>query len=221
MNFLLSLFVSIELLVISSAFPNRESRIINGRNAVPGEAPYMIQVQLRGQIVAPQHWCGGALITSQHFVSAAHCFTFDGSSRFSYVATAGQHNLRVVSGHEQVRNVVDFINHPNYNDSAGVFSGFDINVVRVDQPFVVNQQYVQTIPLPPRNEMPRGDLQIFGWGATQPNGGGIPDILQTTTKFVMDSELCREIFLVIFEGRNPMHYTDLCAGPIDGSTDSW
>lgn len=170
-------------------------------------APYMIQVQIRGTIVAPIHSCGGALITTRQFVSAAHCFTFGPDSRFSYVATAGQHNLRINSGNEQIREVTQFINHPNYDEDAGVFSGFDISVVSVNQPFTLNQ-WVQVIPLPARDRMHTGDLQIYGWGATNPNGSGIPDILQTTTKIVLDPELCREIFLSIFDGRNPMHQTD-------------
>lgn len=219
MKFHLVAILLIDFLVLSSAFPNRESRIINGRDATPGEAPYMIQVQLRGQIVAPQHWCGGALITTSQFVSAAHCFTFGPESRFSYIATAGQHNLVINSGNEQERAVTRFINHPNYDGDAGVFSGFDISVVSVDQPFAVNQ-WVQTIALPERDRMHTGSVQIYGWGATNPNGSGIPDILQTTTKAIMNPELCAEIFLSIFDGRNPMHVTDMCAGPLDGSTDS-
>lgn len=219
MKFLLALSLTIELLVLATAFPNRENRIINGRDAQPGEAPYMIQVQVRGQIVGPQHWCGGALITTSQFLSAAHCFTFDEESRFTYVATAGQHNLRVSSGNEQERTVTRFINHPNYDNDAGVFSGFDISVVSVNQPFTLSQ-WVQPVQLPPRDRMHTGDVQIYGWGATNPNGSGIPDILQTTTKIVLDPALCTEIFLNIFNGRNPMHFTDMCAGPLDGSTDS-
>lgn len=45
-------------------------RIIGGRDARPGEIPYLISLSLYGQL-----YCGGTLIAAQWFLSARHCFT--------------------------------------------------------------------------------------------------------------------------------------------------
>lgn len=213
-------FVSILIIVfvaVSSAFPDRGSRIINGRDARPGEAPYMIQVTLRDRngIIRPFQHCGGALVNANWFLSAAHCFQLSPQSRFTYVIFAGQHNTRVNSGNEQERSVARIINHPRYDNDAELFSGFDISAVNVNQPFTLNQ-WVQPIILPPRNYRHKGNIQVFGWGATQPNGGGIPDILQTTTLIVVDQDLCVDILTTLNNGRNPVNQYDMCAGPLDG-----
>lgn len=153
-------------------------------------------------------------------VSAAHCFAWNWSGRFTFTATAAQHNWRVDSGDEQVRNVVRIINHPNYDNKGNtvVSEGFDISVVIVDQDFVFNA-LVGTIRLPPPNFIHSGDVRAFGWGSYVASPPPIlPDILQTTTLNILPFEVCRELFNAIFPTGHPLHFTDLCTGPLDGST---
>lgn len=44
-------------------------KIVGGREAVPHSWPWMVSLQINGT-----HTCGGALISPQWVVSAAHCF---------------------------------------------------------------------------------------------------------------------------------------------------
>jgi secreted trypsin-like serine protease len=205
------------LFAVCSAFPNRDSRIINGRDARPGEAPYMVQIQIRNETSRGQ-MCGGAIVTPTRVVSAAHCFTWNWAARWSLVAIAGQHNWRVESGNEQERSISRIVNHPQYNPNSREPAGWDINFFEVSEPFVYNE-WVQPIALPNPNVMHTGPIQIYGWGATIPAGGGIPDILQTTTKTIIEPELCDAMFEALF-GRPMVHEFDMCAGPLDASTDS-
>jgi len=68
---LISLFVVSALAVPSS----RSSRIWNGVNATPGQAPFMIGMLWYEEdtTVQPMNFCGGAIINELWVVTAAHC----------------------------------------------------------------------------------------------------------------------------------------------------
>jgi secreted trypsin-like serine protease len=157
-------------------------------------------------------------VNPRWIVSAAHCFTRNTLDRFILIATAGQHNWMEVSLNEQTRNVVKIVNHPNYNDQGGdVISPFDINVIRVDRDFVLNN-LVRTISLPPPNFIHSGNVQAFGWGVWDMRPPGpLPDILQTATLNIIEFASCRALLDARFPGSNPLHFTDLCTGPLSGS----
>ena len=160
----------------------------------------------------------GALVNPRWIVSAAHCFAWNWVDRFTFIATAAQHNWRVETPDVQTRNVASIINHPSYNNQGGmVVSPFDINVVRVDSDFVLNS-LVATIALPPSSFIHSGDVQSFGWGSMVPVAPPIlPDILQTSMNDIIPFASCLEIFNTIRPGGHALHFTDLCSGPLDGS----
>jgi secreted trypsin-like serine protease len=111
------------------------------------------------------------------------------------------------------------VNHPNYDNQGGtvVSEGFDINVVQVDQDFVFNA-LVGTIRLPQPNVIHTGRAQNFGWGSYVPVPPPIlPDVLQTTTVDILPFDQCRELFNALWNP-NPLHFTDMCTGPLDGSS---
>jgi secreted trypsin-like serine protease len=237
----MKLLVVISVLVaLVQAFPDRNSRIFNGRDARVGEAPYMIQFrQIRVGETFAQHFCGGerefdeefnflrfflskwilgSLVNPRWIVSAAHCFVWNWQGRFTFIATAGQHNWRQESPDEQTRNIERIVNHPNYDNQGGmVISPFDINVLRVDRDFVLNS-LVRTISLPPPNFIHSGNVQAFGWGVWNIGPPGtLPDILQTATLNIIEFASCRALLDARFPGSNPLHFTDVCTGPLSGS----
>lgn len=51
-----------------------EDRIVGGSLAEPNEYPWIVAIMNTHQ---NQIWCGGSIITTEHILSAAHCFQED------------------------------------------------------------------------------------------------------------------------------------------------
>lgn len=148
-------------------------------------------------------------------VSASHCFAWNWRDRYTFIATAAQHNWRVESDDEQTRDVVNIILHPNYDNSRGV-SPFDISMVEVASEFVLND-LVATIALPSMNFMHSGEVQAFGWGSMVPKAPPVlPDVLQTATLDIIPFSQCLEILNHLYNFNHPFHFTDMCTGPLNG-----
>lgn len=172
------------LLVSTLALPpSRESRIWNGENATPGQAPYMIGILWYEfeTTVQPLNICGGAIINQWWVVTAAHCLdnNLTGIGRFEIVV--GQHFVSIGnrSGREQFRDIALELWHPLYIGGA---SAYDIAIVRLDRPLEFNE-FVQPIALPPQAARPpqSGSLSVFGWGSTSGQPPHVlPDELQVS-----------------------------------------
>ena len=49
-------------------YPVRQSRLVGGQNAFPAQFPFQVSVRKYGS-----HICGGAIISANYVVTAAHC----------------------------------------------------------------------------------------------------------------------------------------------------
>ena len=173
----------LSLLIVSSLAspPSRESRIWNGANAQPGQAPYMVGILWYEEdtTVQPLNICGGGIINVWMVITAAHCLdnNLTGIGRFEVVV--GQHFVSIAnrSGREQFRNHALEIFHPLY---AGGASAYDIALIRLDRPLEFNE-FVQPIALPAQSSVPpqSGTITAFGWGSTSGQAPHVlPDELQ-------------------------------------------
>lgn len=65
------------------------NRIYGGEDALPGEFPHQVSLQVR---FFNSHICGGSLITDQWILTAAHCFT-RGAYPYHWQIKLGKHRL--------------------------------------------------------------------------------------------------------------------------------
>lgn len=192
--------------------PFKDSKIVGGENAVEHSAPFVVTLQAdRTGSGVYRHTCGGSILTPTWILSAAHCVM---GPLVSYQIVAGQHNLAVSSGREQIRKVSNFIMHESFVPGP-VVGPFDVAVLRLEIPLTFVAGVVGSINLPAVNSIPSGDVRLFGWGSTsQTETPAIPDILQTATKPIIQLPLCREIVNAIFD-HDPLHSSNVCTGPLD------
>uniref|UniRef100_T1GQQ4 Peptidase S1 domain-containing protein n=1 Tax=Megaselia scalaris TaxID=36166 RepID=T1GQQ4_MEGSC len=138
-------------------------RITGGRPADPDEWPWMVAILRKGY---PSAWCGGALITDRHILTAAHCiyklkvadlFARLGEYDFKQFNETRSRDFRIAA----MVHHIDFdpLNYEN-----------DIALIRIEKPTIFNT-YVWPVCMPPIGEMWEGYNGIVtGWG-TQHFGG--------------------------------------------------
>ena len=94
--------------------PGYSERVVGGEDALHGQFPW--QVALVRDLDPSRQFCGGALITTTHVLTAAHC-TKD-LSPLNVGVTVGMTNLSSSdSGGDQAGTVVavrEILNHPDY-----------------------------------------------------------------------------------------------------------
>lgn len=89
-----------------------QSRIVGGQDAIRGQFPYSVSIR---DYKSKAHFCGGALISDQHILTAAHCLQKNRSKA---------HNLYIVVGallrndDETMIRVSRISVHQHYNDTS-------------------------------------------------------------------------------------------------------
>ncbi|VEN53482.1 unnamed protein product [Callosobruchus maculatus] len=154
-------------------------------------------------------FCGGALLTDTHVLSAAHCFT--GVTASDIRARLGEYSFKQ---HSESRardyDVAEIIVHENY--VSATYEN-DIAVVRLKSPTSFNA-YIWPICLPPiegtyENEMPI----VVGWGQLY-YGGPTSDVPMQVAVPVWPQQKCIDAYI--------QKVTDntLCAAGYEGNKDS-
>uniref|UniRef100_A0A0A1XE27 Serine protease SP24D n=1 Tax=Zeugodacus cucurbitae TaxID=28588 RepID=A0A0A1XE27_ZEUCU len=135
-------------------------RIANGITAAPGQFPSTVSVRVGGA-----HSCGGALISQNFVVTAAHCvYSIPASFLTVQAGTINRTETGVIAG------VTKVIPHPDY------YYDNDIALLELDTALNYSD-IIQPIPLAAL-EVPAGEqVTISGWGRVQ-DGGPLSEILQ-------------------------------------------
>lgn len=137
--------------------------IVGGRTAKRGQFPFMVSLRT----AANSHFCGGAIISNNWVLSAAHCMQNDTSRPRNVFAWVGAHSRR-----DGVRHAVNaIINHPQYHTELH-FN--DICVIRTSQPIQYAQGRIEPLRLPRRDTTVKTNTWIAGWGLTGVSLNTIP-----------------------------------------------
>nr|XP_015215094.1 PREDICTED: transmembrane protease serine 6 [Lepisosteus oculatus] len=183
------------------------SRVVGGTNSTEGEWPWQASLQVKGR-----HLCGGALISSQWVVSAAHCFQDDSLAFPSqWTVYLGKLRLDQSSKSEMSFRVQEIHTHHYYDDET---HDYDLALLRLDKPiFLTTVAQPACLPAPTHLLEPGILCWVTGWGAKK-EGGPVSSILQKVDVRLISQDICNRSYRYQISPRM------LCAGYPDGKKDA-
>ncbi|XP_050072847.1 serine protease 27-like [Anopheles maculipalpis] len=201
----------------SESASNLGERIVGGRNALPGEAPF--HISLRNRYHEHRHgfgrglFCGGSLISAQRVLTAAHCFTTKASNM---VVVAGILNRFDRSARMQQRQVFRYLAHPGWSRKS-MYA--DIGLVSLLVPFSISDPPSNLLPIALTNHGPREGERctIYGWGQTREGRKQFqPVCLQKAEVTVLDLDRCKRSLRPVLSVPDGT----FCAGSFAGEVDA-
>nr|XP_016851672.1 PREDICTED: serine protease 27 isoform X1 [Anolis carolinensis] len=196
--------------------PAALNRNVGGEDSIEGEWPWQASVRKMGK-----HICGGALITHEWVVTAAHCFRPD-DDPYQYTVMLGANKLENSQPQKQSIGVGNIIRNPRY---AGEATSGDIALVRLIRP-VRFTNYIIPICVPTANvEFPPGmKCWVTGWGDIS-EGQDLPSPkkLQKLQVPIIDTQTCRRLYNIDMGQSLPRKQIQndmMCAGYAEGMKDT-
>lgn len=182
-----------------------QGRVTGARPANPREWPWMASITPEGF----EQYCGGALISDRHVLTAAHCtrrwkaeelFVRLGEYDFKRTNDSRSYNFKVVEIRQHEK--FDLSTYRN-----------DIAILKLHRPAVFNT-YVWPICLPPRGlDLDDEMAVIIGWG-TVFYGGPHSSVLLEVSVPVWNQQTCANSFVDSIFDEN------ICAGGHEGGKDA-
>lgn len=157
---------------------------INGGVEVKNIVPYQVSLQAYRRN-RWRHFCGGAIISANHVLTAAHCVDKIKPEDLHIVAGTLTWN----SGGQRHRAAAKRV-HPQFSLSPRIIN--DLAILKVLPAFNLHRSTIGTISLGSTSRVgDRVNVRITGWGATTPTAaGGLPDRLQQLDYQTISNEEC-------------------------------
>ncbi|XP_069835947.1 acrosin-like [Dendropsophus ebraccatus] len=190
------------------------SRIVGGKDALPGSWPWLVSIQQPIDEEHFTHLCGGSVLNSQWILTAAHCFKNQADHFYSWRVVFGGHQLSVAGPGVQIRGISKKIEHEKYDPET---ERNDITLLSVDRPISYNK-YIQPACLPRRTAdvTLMTDCYIAGWGVLEEQGIEPSDTLQEAHVELISTKRCNST--TWYNGAVGIY--NLCAGYEQGGIDS-
>ncbi|XP_056587833.1 coagulation factor VII-like [Triplophysa dalaica] len=183
------------------------SRIVGGTECPKGHCPWQVLLKY-----GEKGFCGGVIVKPSWILTASHCLE---KLKVKFLKiVAGEHDVEVEEGTEQVIQVEEIIMHPEY---VSMTADSDIALLRLRSP-IVYSAYAVPVCLPLR-DMAERELWavsmhvVSGWGKRSENGPTSRLLRRLMVPRIRTQE-CKEISNVSLT--NNM----FCAGYIEGKQDS-
>ncbi len=172
-----------------SAGPGGGERIIGGNVADPADWPFAAAITTPGG----SQFCGGAVISPDAVVTAAHCMLDD----FGEPANPG--SFRVVTGRPDLTEEGE--GQELEADAVFVHRQFlrrarhDVAVIRLEDPTSATPAVLPTRAEDEQATEPGDELRVAGWGSTKRAGGASSDVLREVSTFAVRDRRCDSPFL--------------------------
>lgn len=182
-------------------------RIVNGTDALIDQIPFQVSMQFFNA-----HTCGGAILTQDTILTAAHCL-----DHFTENHNISVLSIRVGSSYLQREGTVyglrEVIIHDKYDPNT---YDYDIAILKLSSSLTFSNAVQPVILSRSRVDLKDDELvQVSGWGRIR-TGGPLAETLQKINMPVLNQQECARIFTRI----NTITDRMFCAGHIGGDGDS-
>lgn len=168
-----------------------QAPVVGGTRASQGEFPFMVRLSMG---------CGGALLTQQIVLTAAHCVSGSGNNT-GITATAGVVDLQSSSAIKVKSTKV--LQAPGYNGT-----GKDWALIKLAR--AIN---LPTLKIADTTAYNNGTFTVAGWGARYEGGGQQRYLYKAQVPFVSDAS-CKQSYPSLVANE------EICAGLTQGGVDT-
>ncbi|XP_069803162.1 transmembrane protease serine 13 [Dendropsophus ebraccatus] len=187
----------------------KESRIIGGTEANPGDWPWQVSMQVRTES-GYEHVCGGTIVNNLWVVTACHCFSSPVPITYWRIV-AGMVNLAQANS---MSGVSAIIRHENYNEDT---DDFDVALMKLSNPFTFsNSIQPACLPMTQQTFNPGTQCWISGFGKTVAASKQTSNVLMNAEVSIISTSVCNSANVY----NNAISARMMCAGDLRGGRDS-